>query len=263
MMHAARHVSFERFSRARLVFAIAAAFACGVPLLPAQPVADPELPFALGERLVYRIHAGVIGTIGKGTMAVEGPMDVRGIPTYQLTADFRVRVAWMGGFDRSATWLDPERMAVLRSETHEKHAFSDFEERVNVFPAEARWATDAGRTGTSPTAAPLDELAFIYYVRTMPLAPDSAYRVDRHYDPARNPVEVRVLGTETVRTGAGDFATIVVEMRVKDPRRFEREGIIRLNLTDDDRRIPVRIRSAVPALGTAVFTLESMELGGR
>ena len=260
-MHAVRHVMFERLFRARLVFAAAAAFGCGVPLLRAQAVNESALPFAVGERLVYRIHVGVIGTVGQGTMAVEGPAEIRGTTTYQLTADFRVRVAWMGGFDRTDSWLDPERMAILRSETHEQHPFSRHEERISVFPSEARWTTDAGRTGTSPTAAPLDELAFIYYVRTMPLAPDSAYRVDRHYDPARNPVEVRVLGRETVHTGAGDFATILVEMRVKDPRRFEREGIIRLNLTDDERRIPVRIRSVIPALGTAVFTLESFELG--
>jgi len=48
---------------------------------------------------------------------------------------------------------------------------------------------------------------------------------------------------------------------VKDTRRFEREGVIRLNLTDDQWRIPVRIQGAMPVFGTATFTLERFERG--
>ena len=234
-----------------------AVIATAASALRAQTAAT--LPFAIGERLEYRVSVGLAGTVGRGTMTVEGPVELRGTTTYLLRSDFRARVAWIDGFERCDSYLDPERMAVLRSETTEKRPLSQYQERVSVFPAESRWSTNAGRTGESPTDAPLDELAFIYFVRTMPLAPDSAYRVDRHYDPARNPVEVRVLCRETVRTGAGEFATIAVEMRVKDPRRFEREGVIRLNLTDDQWRMPVRIQGAMPVFGTATFTLESYQ----
>jgi hypothetical protein len=240
---------------AGLALTAAAVTVTAPPTLHAQ--AGGTLPFAIGERLEYSVSVGIAGTVGRGTMTVEGPVELRGTTTYLLRSDFRARVAWIDGFERCDSWLDPERMAILRSETSQKRPFAQHEEQVTVFPAESRWSTDAGRSGESPTDAPLDELAFIYFIRTMPLAPDSAYRVDRHYDPARNPVEVRVLGRETVRTGAGEFATIAVEMRVKDPRRFEREGVIRLNLTDDQWRIPVRIQGAMPVFGTATFTLES------
>jgi hypothetical protein len=229
--------------------------------LPAAGAQQGPLPFAAGERLEYRIHVGVAGAVGRGTMTVEGPAELRGVSVLRLRSHFRARVAWMGGFDHSETWLDPARMTVLRSETTEKHPFARHAQGVTVFPAEGRWETDSGAVGLTGAAAPLDELAFIYFVRMMPLALDSSYRVYRHYDPARNPVEVRVLGREGVRTEAGDFATILVEMRVKDPRRFERGGVIRLNLTDDDRRIPVRILAPMPAFGTATFLLESFDLG--
>ena len=68
---------------------------------------------------------------------------------------------------------------------------------------------------------------------------------------------MRVLARDTVRTRAGTFATIVVEMRVRDPQRYGGEGTIRLHLSDDARRIPVRIESSVPVLGATVLTLES------
>lgn len=249
---------YRRVSAGRAL-AAAAGLVTAAPLLHAQ--AASTLPFSIGERLEYRVSVGLAGTVGRGTMSVEGPVDLRGTTTWLLRSDFRARIAWVGGSDQCDSWIDPERMSVLRSETTERRPFSQFEERVSVFPAESRWTTDAGRAGASPTDAPLDELAFIYFVRTMPLALDSAYRVDRHYDPARNPVDVRVLGRETVRTEAGEFATIVVEMRVKDPRRFERDGVIRLNLSDDAWRVPVRIQGAMPVLGTATFTLERFERG--
>jgi hypothetical protein len=108
-----------------------------------------------------------------------------------------------------------------------------------------------------PTTAPLDELSFIYFLRTLPLDSDSVERVTRHYDPARNPIAVRVIGRDTVRTNAGTFPTIVVEMRVKDARRYAGEGVIRLHLSDDAFRYPVRIESSVPVLGATVLTLES------
>src|SRR5262249_7226695 len=122
-----------------------------------------------------------------------------------------------------------------------------------------RWEEERGRTGESPTADPLDELSFIYYVRTLPLTSDTAERIVRHYDRARNPVEVRVVGRDTLRTGAGEFATIIVEMRVRDARRYRGGGVIRLHLSDDSRRLPVRIESVMPILGAAVLTLESYE----
>jgi hypothetical protein len=46
-------------------------------------------------------------------------------------------------------------------------------------------------------------------------------------------------------------------MRVKDPRRYRGEGVIRISLSDDDRRLPVRIESRMPMLGRAVLTLEA------
>ena len=54
----------------------------------------------------------------------------------------------------------------------------------------------------------------------------------------------------------GGFATLLVEMRVKDPARYRGDGVIRINLTDDHCRIPVRIESAVPLAGDATLTLE-------
>ena len=107
------------------------------------------------------------------------------------------------------------------------------------------------------TALPLDELSFLYFIRTLPLDDGGVYTLTRHYEAGRNPVVIRVLGRGPIRVPAGQFTAIEVVMRVKDPARYGGEGVIHLHLTDDARRIPLRVESAVPRAGRMVLSLES------
>ena len=107
--------------------------------------------------------------------------------------------------------------------------------------------------------APLDELSFLYYVRTLPLLPDNTLSVTRHFDEARNPTVVRVTGREDIDVPAGRFHAVVVEMRVRDARRYKGEGTIRIHLSDDACRLILRLESRVPDAGPATLELQSYE----
>ena len=48
------------------------------------------------------------------------------------------------------------------------------------------------------TDAPLDELSFIYFIRTLPLTADTTFEVSRHFDATRNPIGLWILGRERV-----------------------------------------------------------------
>ena len=220
----------------------------------AQPA---SLPFQVGEKLSYRVSVAKMGTVGSGSMWIEGPVDIRGVSTWLLRFDFSAGFGPMKAVDRTSSWLDPVRMAAQRYIKHEKHVLSRREERVEIFAADRRWAGSNGESGVSPSSEPLDELSFIYFIRTLPLTADTVYHFTRHFDPARSPTTLRVVRKEIVKTPAGRFATVLVEMRVRDSRRYKGEGVIRINLSDDAMRIPVRIESAMPVVGTAVMTLDS------
>ena len=211
------------------------------------------LSFVVGERLVYEGRVRGIG--GRGTMWIAGPVDVRGVQTYELHFDFFARVGPLSVSQKSTSWLDPEHMAALRFEKRERHLLVRREESVELFPDERRWRSRNGDVGASPTNAPLDELSFIYFVRTLSLASDSTLRFDRHFDPDRSPTLVRRLGREQLSTPAGTFNTVVVEMRVRDPQHYKGEGTIRFSISDDGCRLPVRIESNVPDAGNVVLTL--------
>lgn len=224
---------------------------------PAGSQATRGLPFSVGERLTYKVSVAKLGTVGRGAMWIEGPVEIRGVSTYLLRFDFSAGKGPVKAMDQTSSWLDPARMTAQRYSKREKHMLARHDERVEIFPSEKRWTNSAGEHGTSPTDTPLDELSFMYFIRTLPLADRTTYRFDRHFDAARSPTSVTVIRREQVKTGIGSFRTILVEMRVKDPRRYKGEGVIRINLTDDAARLPVRIESSMPVVGSAVMTLES------
>jgi hypothetical protein len=222
------------------------------------PVEGIALPFSLGEKLTYEVTvAKGGGKVGVATMWIEGPVDVRGTSTYLLRFDSKIRIAFLSAVSRSSSWFDPLRGSSLRFFKHEQNPLSRNDESVDFYPDEKKWKSVKGETGLSPSNTPLDELSFIYFIRTLPMTSGATYRFDRHFDAARNPTTINVVRREMIPTPMGELKVILVEMRVRDPRHYKGEGVIRIHLTDDDCRLPARIESTMPVVGTAVLTIAS------
>jgi hypothetical protein len=198
-----------------------------------------------------------MGASGKGEMWVSGPEVVRGTETFVLHMNSRAGLGPFRGGEESTSWIDPQRMADLRFSKIERGIFSSHRDEVEIYPTQRRWSAGDGSAGETVTDSPLDELSFIYFIRTLPLLDDSVYTVERHYDKTRNPTSIRVVGHEQLDTKAGTFSTLKVEMRVKDPLHYQGDGVILFNFSDDARRIPIRIESTAPSYGKTVLLLES------
>ena len=215
------------------------------------------LPFSIGEKLTYEVRLANGGKVGTATMWVEGPVDVRGTSTYVLRFDSRIRIALLSAVSSSSSWFDPLRGSSLRFLKHERNPLTHNDESVDLYPDQKEWRSAKGDSGQSASSTPLDELSFMYFIRTLPMTPGATYRFDRHFDAARNPTTVSVIRREVIPTPMGELRVILVEMRVRDPRHFKGEGVIRIHLTDDDCRLPARIESTMPVVGTAVLTIAS------
>ncbi|HEX8361446.1 MAG TPA: DUF3108 domain-containing protein [Longimicrobium sp.] len=220
----------------------------------AGPDARP-LPFAPGDQCVYR-GSGVLGRIGTGVMAVEAE-EVDGRSVYLLRFDFRGRLGPVTVEDHTRSWFDPADMASLRYTKRERTPVSSRNQDVRMDRSARRWTAADNTSGALVTGSPLDELSFLYFIRTLPLENGASYSLARHYEARRNPVTLTVIGRGPIRVPAGQFTAIEVLMRVKDPARYGGEGVIQLHLTDDARKVPLRIESAVPRAGRMVLSLES------
>lgn len=252
---------FPQLQRMVTHFALLAAMAlalvsvCGGSL----PNETTVLPFAVGERIRYDVTLGNGQKIGTASMWIEGPVEFRGARTLLLRFDSRIRLLLVSAVSTSSSWYDPAREASLRFIKQERNPLSRRSDSVELYPERKRWQAAGGVEGESPTSAPLDELSFIYFVRTLPMTSGATYSFDRHFDAARNPIKVNIIRREVIPTAMGELHVVRVEMRVRDPRHYEGEGIIRIHLSDDECRLPVRMESTMPMVGTAILTINSQQ----
>lgn len=239
-------------SAVALLLAIALGIASSTAARPAA-----SIPYGVGEELTFAVSTTRVRDVGKAVMRLSGPVDVRGTPALVASFETHISVAMMKASNVSRSWIDQGSMTSLRFSKHERRPFASNDDSVDVSPADHRWTGPNGTGGTVTSDHPLDELSFIYFLRTVSFVPDSTYSFNRHYDARRNPTTIRFVKRETLQTPAGKFETIELEMRVKDGTEYKGEGVLHLWLSDDSCRLPVRIESAMPVLGTGILTLES------
>ena len=99
-----------------------------------------------------------------------------------------------------------------------------------------------------------DTLSSFYYFRTIPLQVGTSYYLDMFDGYRIWNTEVKVLRREELDIPMGKFKTIVIHPLMKFEGLFARTGDLFIWLTDDDRRIPVQMKSKV-IVGNITATL--------
>lgn len=99
-----------------------------------------------------------------------------------------------------------------------------------------------------------DTLSSFFYIRTVPLQVGTSYFIDIYDCNRLWNTEVKVLRREELVTPLGRFKTIVIHPLLNSEGIFARTGDMYIWLTDDDRRIPVQMKSKV-VVGSITATL--------
>jgi hypothetical protein len=99
-----------------------------------------------------------------------------------------------------------------------------------------------------------DTLSSFFYFRTVALQVGSSSFIDIFDCKKLWNTEVQVLRREQIKTSLGIFNTIVIKPLLKSEGIFARTGDMYIWLTDDDRRIPVQMKSKV-RIGSIAVTL--------
>jgi hypothetical protein len=104
----------------------------------------------------------------------------------------------------------------------------------------------------------LDVLASLYYTRTQKLEVDNSIFIINHDNKKIYDLEVKVFQKETVETGAGKFECLLVEPVLKGEGLFKQKGRLKVWLTNDQYKIPVRMTTEI-AVGHITTELEKIE----
>jgi len=99
-----------------------------------------------------------------------------------------------------------------------------------------------------------DTYSSFYYVRMLPMEVGKSVFVSVLDNKQLWNIEVQVLKKERLKTVMGEVNTILINPLVKNEGMFERKGAIYIWLTDDEKRIPVKMKTKV-AIGSITATL--------
>jgi hypothetical protein len=226
--------------------------------------APPPVPFAPGERLTYKVKLGVFN-VGEGHMTVHGVEEIRDRSTYHVSMDLdgSAMFGTVKVRDRFHSWMDVRTLASRRfvKDIHEVNYKSY--RAYEIYPEERRWDRTDGHEEEGETISdlPLDEIAFVYFVRTLPLEVGETYTFDRYFKEDGNPVTLKVLRKERKEVDAGTFETVVVQPIIRTSGLFSEGGKAELYFTDDEHRHLVYMRSEIPVVGSITLHLRTVEAG--
>ncbi len=229
--------------------------------VPVDPFAAAA-PFGPGEHLVYKVKVGVFG-VGEGYLSVLGVEDEKEGPAYHVAMEIRGGLGPAKVHDVYQTWFDVSTMQSWRfiqdidDPGYESYRFYE------LFPDRMRWERqDNDEAGDLGSAIPLDDIAFIYFVRTLPLEVGKSYTLNRYFKEEGNPVVVRVLRKDQRETEGVVYNTIVVAPEIRTRGLFAQGGKAEIHFTDDERRIPVYVKSDIPNFpGSLTLHLRSVTEG--
>jgi hypothetical protein len=215
--------------------------AASLPALAPRKV----VPFDTGEKLTFDVRFSGI-KVGTGRMEVVGTQEVRGREAWHTRFTVKGGIPFYKVNDRMESWIDTRTFESLRFVQDLEEGTRDAERFYEIYPERATFSEQAGKGAPkfAPSVDnPLDDAAFMYFVRTIPLEVGKTYDFNRYFRPDRNPVQIRVLRRETIKVPAGTFNTIVIQPIIKSKGLFSEKGHAEMWLTDDPRRLLVQMKT--------------------
>ena len=215
-------------------------------------------PFRPGESLKFTVQYGIIHA-GSAYLEVPEVRQYQGHTVFRLLA----RAESNSFFNRiykvrnriESFWDTTGRFSWRYTEDrHEgSHRFRD-EIDFDHLRGEARY--ENGQTFPVPPQIQ-DALSAFYYTRFQELPVGGSIVFDYHADKKSSPLEVRILGREKVEVPAGKFNCIAIEPVLHAGGIFKSNGRLVIWITDDDRRMPVLMKSKVAVGSISVVLVDA------
>ena len=212
--------------------------------LQAAAASTPAVPFGVGERMEYGGKFGFISA-GSAELIVARIDTVRGHPSWEFQFNSEVSVPL---YKQRSEFSSRTGIRDWISREFVKNVVENGRERNEIF----RIHPDSGfyrRNNNTETKAtselPLDNVAFFYWVRTIPLEVGKTYRFHRYFRAEHNPVIIRVEKRDRKEMPDGSKVPVLLLRPIvnEDGGMFHEKSKAKLWITDDARRIPVEIET--------------------
>jgi hypothetical protein len=210
----------------------------------------PNEAFGFGEVLNFNVSYGFI-TAGTATMAIDAsPADIENQSCYHVKFDVvsKPTFDWLYKVhDHYDTFINVDGIYPVRFEQHVREGGYSRDFSATFDQAKHLASTSEGGTYQIPAFAH-DILSAFYYVRALDLKTlhkDDEIKLENFYKDKVHSLTVRILGREQTQVAAGTFNCVIIEPLVTEGGLFKSAGRIIIWLTDDDRKIPVKVKTKV------------------
>lgn len=213
----------------------------------------PNNSWGFGERLSFEISYGFITAAEAFFTISPSPVVINGRETYEVNFETNSRPSFDVIYkvrDSYKSYIDTRGIFPWKFEQHirEPKFTKDFE--VNFLPDSAKVKTKENNNAVKEYQAPAyvqDIISAFYYVRTMDLSKykdGETISVPAFNDDKQFPLSVKIVGRETVDVAAGEFKTIIVQPMLSEGFTNKTSDIF-VYLSDDDRKIPVKVKMKI------------------
>ena len=204
--------------------------------------------FGEGEKLVFAVKYGFV-TAGIGIMEIPKIKKISGRDAYyvQFTVNSMSSFDWAFKVrDRYETYIDKSALFTWRFEQHIREG--SYSRDFSAFFDQRK-----GKAITSKGVHKIpknvnDILSAFYLVRTMDFSKfkvGDRVNLQNFYKDTVYDLDVVYRGRETVEVPAGKFDCFIIEPLVRAGGLFKSEGSIIIYMTNDEARMPVRVKTKV------------------
>ncbi len=218
-------------------------------VIPDTMRAMANFAFTGGEYLQFDVHFGFV-TAGVATMTVSDTLVYDHRKAYKV--DFIIESKPFFDFfykvrDHYETIIDSAGLFPWRFEQHirEGNFSRDFVAEFDQVNHRAK--TTGGTYATSPYVH--DIMSAFYFSRTVDyknFRPGQRVHLRNFYKDSTYTLDVKYKGRQEIEVDAGKFNCIIIEPLAQEGGLFKGDGKILIWITDDDRKMPVKVSTQVP-----------------
>ena len=204
--------------------------------------------FREGEKLTFDVKYGFV-TAGIATFEIPKIKKISGRDAYHVTFEVNTVSTFDAFFkvrDRYETYIDVEGIFPWRFEQHIREG--SFSRDFSAFFDQRKGKAKTTKGEYEIPKYVNDIVSAFFYARTLDYSklkvgdkiPLKNFYKDKVYD-----LDVVYHGKETIEVEAGKFECIMVEPLVQEGGLFKSEGSIMLWMTNDEAKMPVRVKTKV------------------
>lgn len=204
--------------------------------------------FTVGEKLTFNVKYGFV-TAGVAVMEIPKIKRIAGREVYHVV----FKVNSLPSFDpfykvrdRYETYIDVKALFPWRFEQHVREGGFSMDFAAFFDHRKGIAKTSKGSYEIPPNVN--DIVSTFYYARTLDysnLEVGDRFKLHNFYKKKVYPLDVIYKGKETVEVEAGTFDCIMVEPVIVEGGLFKTEGRIIIWLTDDELKIPVKVKTKI------------------